>query len=98
MTMTKEPPQDIYQNASPAPEADVDPLRFVIAKDATNHWIVMETHGLYGGIFVSKEAAVKFADSECGGRTATLEVVSDQSEKMEHGHWSAFTELFHQTV
>ncbi len=78
-----EPPQRPYEAFQSAPAANGDPLRFVIAKDSANQWIVMETHGLYGGVFVSKEAAMRFSDFECGGRNGTLEVIGERTEVLE---------------
>ena len=74
----KEPP------SRPSPDA----LRFVITRDASDKWIVMETHGLYGGVFISRDAAVHFADLECRDREATFEVVTGRIERLER-RWRA---------
>jgi hypothetical protein len=41
-------------------------LQLVIGQDAEGHWILAEHRKRYGGIFVSREAALKFAASELG--------------------------------
>ena len=86
MIVSKEPPQRHSQAKSCASDAAGDPIRFVIARGAANRWIVMETHGLYGGVFVSKEAAVRFADSESGDRNATLEFIREHPKFLEQGN------------
>jgi len=70
---TKEPPSRPGQGA----------LKFVIAEDAARHWVVMEAHGLCGGTFTSRDAAIHFADLECRNREATFEVVSGHIERLE---------------
>jgi hypothetical protein len=44
---------------------------------------VMETHGLYGGVFISRDAAIRFADLECRNREATFEIVTGRIERLE---------------
>ncbi|KRB85582.1 hypothetical protein ASE00_01945 [Sphingomonas sp. Root710] len=36
----------------------------VVGRDRAGHWLVREIHGLLGGIFVSREAALHFARQE----------------------------------
>jgi hypothetical protein len=60
-----------------------DALKFVIAEDASSNWIVMEAHGLCGGVFTSRDAALHFADLECRDREATFEVVTGRIERLE---------------
>jgi hypothetical protein len=66
-------------------EAGWEPLRFIIAKGATANWIVVETHGLYGGVFVSKDAAIRFVDRESRDRQATVEIMAASIERLERG-------------
>ena len=42
----------------------------------------MEAHGLYGGVFISRDAAMHFADLECRDREATFEVVTGRIERL----------------
>lgn len=37
----------------------------IIGQDVEGHWLVCENHGLMGGIFVSRDAALHFARTEC---------------------------------
>jgi hypothetical protein len=41
-------------------------VQFLIGQNAQGHWILAEARRRYGGIFVSREAALKFATSELG--------------------------------
>ncbi len=58
-----------------APE-DVEPpstqLRFIIGQDRRGHWIAKETHGLAGGIFVSRQAALDYAEFETDRRPGAV--------------------------
>jgi hypothetical protein len=53
-----------------------DPLSFIIGRDRAGQWIVVEQHGLYGGIFNSELAAVRFARFESGGQRSSISVSS----------------------
>jgi hypothetical protein len=46
--------------------------QFLIGRDARGLWIITENLGRAGGIFVSREAALKYAASEWGQRPETL--------------------------
>ena len=39
-------------------------LRFIIGQDCQGHWIAREAHGLAGGIFTSRQAALDYAEFE----------------------------------
>ena len=41
-------------------------LQFIIGQDPEGHWIVAEVSKRCGGIFVSRDAALKYAVSEWG--------------------------------
>lgn len=73
----------VRQAKEPPSRPSSDALRFVITRDATDNWILMETHGLYGGVFISRDAAIHFADLECRDREATFEVVTGCVERLE---------------
>lgn len=62
------------------PAECADPLHFIIGQDRGGHWIVTETHGLYGGIFCSKDAALRFAKFETANRNGELELTSERLE------------------
>lgn len=39
-------------------------LRFLVGHDEAGRWLALEDHGLAGGIFASKEAALRYASVE----------------------------------
>jgi hypothetical protein len=47
-------------------------LQFVVGQDEEGHWVAIEANGGGGGLFVNREAAVKYAESEMGRRSAVL--------------------------
>jgi hypothetical protein len=49
-----------------------DPLGFAIGRDEAGQWIVVERHGLYGGIFGSEVAALRFAKFKSGCRRSSI--------------------------
>ena len=57
-----------------------EPLKFVLGRDRGGHWIVQEAHGLCGGLFASKDAAIRYARSECAERAGS---VSESAEAIE---------------
>jgi hypothetical protein len=57
-----------------------DPLHFVVGQDRSGNWIVTETHGLYGGIFCSKDAALRFAKFEAAERLGEYAVSDERLE------------------
>ena len=48
----------------------LEPLSFVLGRDRGGHWIVQEAHGLCGGLFASKDAAIRYAKFERADRGA----------------------------
>lgn len=68
-----------FMPRQPVTEPD-QALRFIIAKDNSNRWVVLETHGLFGGVFVSEYAAIHFVKEESAKRNASCEVISDARE------------------
>ena len=58
----------ISQNAARAPEVrnTVTSLQFVVGQDEDGHWVAVESQGRGGGIFINREAAVKYAAFETG--------------------------------
>ena len=39
-------------------------LAFLVGQDGEGHWLAVETHGLGGGIFKSRDTAVQYARDE----------------------------------
>jgi hypothetical protein len=48
---------------------------FLIGKDSRGRWVAQKQHGLTGGLFVNREAAVKFALFENGRRPEAVVAV-----------------------
>ena len=42
------------------------------AQNSSGNWVARESHGLFGGLFVSRAQAVKYALSENGDHPATI--------------------------
>jgi hypothetical protein len=61
-------------------EAVPEPLCFVLGRDHGGHWVVQETHGLCGGLFASKDAAVDYAKFESADRERIIRLASDPIE------------------
>jgi hypothetical protein len=57
-----------------------EPLSFVLGRDRGGHWIVQEAHGLCGGLFVNKAAAMRYARSEYAEREASISVSPEAIE------------------
>jgi len=57
-----------------------DVLHFIVGQDRAGHWIVTETHGLYGGIFCTRDAALRFAKFETADRKGQLELTRERME------------------
>ena len=49
---------------------------FVVGQDGDGHWLAVETHGLGGGLFVSREAALHYALMETARRPGTVVMAS----------------------
>jgi hypothetical protein len=53
---------------------------FVVGQDREGHWVVLETHGLGGGLFASREAALRYAVSETSHRTNAVQIATEPVE------------------
>lgn len=56
------------------------PLRFVIGQDREGHWIVRATHGRAGGMFVSRKAALDYAEFESNHRPGAVHLAAQPLE------------------
>lgn len=50
---------------------------YVVGRDAQGHWLAVETHGLGGGLFTSREAAFRYASFETDRRAGAVAVVAE---------------------
>jgi hypothetical protein len=55
-------------------EAAADWPHFVVGRDQQARWIVIETHGLCGGVFRDQAAALRYAEEECQAYQADFEI------------------------
>ena len=51
------------QSTTPAVPADGDHI-LLVGQDRAGHWVVQETQGLLEGLFIDREAALRFARAE----------------------------------
>jgi hypothetical protein len=61
-------------------EVPPEPLCFVLGRDRGGHWIVQESHGLCGGLFASKDAAVAYAKFESADRPSVIRLSTEPIE------------------
>lgn len=69
----KEEENDVGEKDSASKQ---EPPSFIVGRDGENHWIVVETHGLCGGIFTNEAAAMRYAREESRGRPGAVRVAS----------------------
>ena len=63
-----------FENRLAARVADVSPtaMSFLVGQNAKGNWVALETHGLAGGVFVSREAALHYAEFETDHRSGAV--------------------------
>ena len=49
----------------------------LIGRNSRGSWVAQENHGLFGGLFVSRAQAVKYALTENGHHPATIVLTAD---------------------
>jgi hypothetical protein len=68
------------------PQVPEGSLHFLVGRDRSNHWVVLETHGLAGGLFSDEASALRFARDESQGRAAAVEIAADRLDFSITGH------------
>jgi hypothetical protein len=58
---------------------------FTISRDRHGHWVAVEAHGLLGGVFVSREAAERFALDEVNDDRDRVHIVTSGPALTEEG-------------
>jgi hypothetical protein len=53
---------------------------FMVGQDSHGHWVVQDLDGIRGGLFVSRDAALRFVRSENGNRSQVYVAVSGALE------------------
>ena len=49
------------------PRGDASRIAFLVGQDGEGQWLAVETHGLGGGIFRSRDRALRYARDESHG-------------------------------
>jgi len=49
---------------------------FMVGQDRHGNWVVQEQNGVRGGLFVDRDAALRFVRSENGGRSRAVIMIS----------------------
>jgi hypothetical protein len=55
----------------------MEPRNLIIGPDGRNQWVVIETHGFCGGIFINQAAALRYARQESHGHPESIRIVPD---------------------
>jgi hypothetical protein len=50
-------------------------LNFLVGQDVDGHWLALESHGLAGGIFKSREEALRYAMAETAHHVEAVHIV-----------------------
>ena len=67
----------LRDSAAEEPASNLEPPGLIVGRDDENHWVVVDTHGLCGGVFVTEAAAVRYAREESRGRRGAVLSVSE---------------------
>ena len=65
---------------SESPGTDSNASRYLIGQDSHGRWIVRDTRGLSGGLFISQREAKRYALLETGNHPENVILVSDPIE------------------
>jgi hypothetical protein len=69
---------------SNAPTFKSEPLIFIITEVGSKTWTLAELHGRFGGVFVSREAAIKYIKFEFRDRQPRCEIVEATVRSIEN--------------
>jgi hypothetical protein len=58
------------------PPSWLQSLPFMVGQDQHGNWVVQEQNGIRGGLFVDRDAALRFVRSENGGRPQAVIMIS----------------------
>ncbi len=61
-------------------EIPPEPLYLLKGRDHGGHWIVRETHAVRGGMFTTRHAASKYAQSEVARSPGVVRVITEPIE------------------
>lgn len=63
---------------APPKQFRTEPTVFMVGQDIYGRWMVQENHGLVEGTFISREDAVRFAESERTALPAAFVMVTPE--------------------
>ena len=64
------------QNQQSEPPSWLRPPLFMVGQDKRGNWVVQDQKGMCGGLFVSREAALRYVRSENGFKPRAVVMVS----------------------
>lgn len=67
----------IVEASEPLPVSPAVDEAYLVGRDGEGHWIAVEVHGLGGGVFTSREAAVRYAQFETARRPGAIRLASE---------------------
>ena len=56
------------------------PSLFMVGQDGRGNWVVQDKKGMRGGLFVNREAALRYVRSENGSKPQTIAIVTGELE------------------
>jgi hypothetical protein len=62
------------------PNPESKPTHYLVGQDSRGHWIVQDTRGLGGGLFVSQREAMRYALLESGNHREKIIVAAGPIE------------------
>ncbi len=60
----------------PEPPSWLQSLPFMVGQDQQGNWVVQEQNGVRGGLFVDRDAALRYVRSENGRRPPVVIMIS----------------------
>jgi hypothetical protein len=66
--------------------APADGMHYIVGRDGSDHWVVMETQGLCGGLFADQATALRFTRDESRGRPFDVEIARNRLDFRIPGH------------
>ena len=61
-------PMSVASISQPVPPRGTGPSSYLVGQDGEGHWVAMETGGKAGGLFRSRQDAIRYACIETGCR------------------------------
>ena len=61
-------------------EPSPEPLCLLLGRDRDGRWIIQESHGLFGGVFASRDAAIAYGKFESADRPSLIRLAGEPIE------------------